>query len=497
MKSLVDVLFIVPGNPKAVFQKLGEDFSAIEPPALAGLFASYLRRRNCSVLIIDMPGTSMKVEDLLKIIEKNRPVLIVVVVQGHQPSASTQNMPAAGHLCRTIKSAIPKSKIMMVGIHPSALPERTMKEESVDFVCEGEGPITIHETLLALKFASHAFSQISNLWYRNVRCIMRSAGGSAPLISDLDKEFGITAWDLLPMGNYRAHNWHCFENIDKRKPYAAIYTSFGCPFSCSFCCINAPFGRPSYRMFSPDRVIEEIDILVNKYGVRNIKIIDELFVLNEAHVLGICDRIIERGYDLNIWAYARVDTIKDEFLGKLRKAGFRWLALGIESGSKHVRNSARKKFSNEDIVVIVKKIQQSDIFVGANYIFGLPDDTLDSMQETLDLALEINAEWANFYCAMAYPGSALYRAAKGKLPLPDDEGGPGWSGYSQHAYECLPLPTDKLSAAEVLRFRDKAFQKYFSSASYLSMIRAKFGETTVKHIEEMNLITLRRKLLGD
>ncbi|MCR4275198.1 MAG: B12-binding domain-containing radical SAM protein [Candidatus Wolfebacteria bacterium] len=495
MKSLVDVLFIVPGNPKAVFQKLGEDFSAIEPPALAGLFANYLRLKNCSALIADMPGMGMEVKDVLKAIEKCKPVLIVVVVQGHQPSASTQNMPAASEVCRAIKVEMPECKIMMVGTHPSALPERTLNEECVDFVCEGEGPVTIYETLLAFRSVSSDFSKVSNLWYRDSAGHIARSKKTAPLINDLDEEFDITAWDLLPMGNYRAHNWHCFENVGKRKPYAAIYTSFGCPFSCIFCCINAPFGKSSYRMFSPDRVIKEIDILVNRYGVRNIKIVDEMFVLNEAHVLGICDRIIERGYDLNIWAYARVDTIKDKFLERLRKAGFRWLALGIESGSKHVRNSARKKFSNEDVIKVARKIQKADIYVGANYIFGLPDDTLDSMQETLDLALEINAEWANFYCAMAYPGSALYRAAKGKLPLPDDEGGPGWIGYSQHAYECLPLPTDKLSAAEVLRFRDKAFQKYFSSASYLNMIHAKFGKTTAEHIRKMSQIILKRKLL--
>ena len=92
----------------------------------------------------------------------------------------------------------------------------------------------------------------------------------------------------------------------------------GCPFKCSFCCINAPFGKSSYRMWSPDKVAQEIDFLVNNYGVKNLKFVDEMFVLNHDHVLGICDRLIERSYDLNIWAYARVDTIKPKFLSKLK-----------------------------------------------------------------------------------------------------------------------------------------------------------------------------------
>src|SRR5207245_10648572 len=94
----------------------------------------------------------------------------------------------------------------------------------------------------------------------------------------------------------------------------------------------------------PDTVIEEIDLLVNKYGVRNIKIADEMFVLNKKHVVGICDRIIERGYDLNIWAYTRVDTIKDGMLEKLKAAGVSWLAFGIEEGARRVRDHLDNHF---------------------------------------------------------------------------------------------------------------------------------------------------------
>jgi radical SAM superfamily enzyme YgiQ (UPF0313 family) len=129
-------------------------------------------------------------------------------------------------------------------------------------------------------------------------------------------------------------------------------------------------------------------------------------------------------------------------------------------------------------------------------MFGLPDDTMETMEETLNLALEINAEWVNFYCAMAYPGSALYQIAKEKgWPLPDSSGGPGWIGYSQYAYECLPLPTETVPASEVLRFRDNAFHTYFANPRYLEMLQKKFGEKAVEHIRKMTAIRLRRKLL--
>jgi radical SAM superfamily enzyme YgiQ (UPF0313 family) len=296
------------------------------------------------------------------------------------------------------------------------------------------------------------------------------------------------------MSKYRAHNWHCFEHLDQRQPYASMHTSLGCPYKCSFCCINAPFGKPSYRLWSPDAVINDIGLLVEKYGIRNIKFVDEMFVLNKAHVLGICDRIIARGYDVNIWAYARVDTVKDEFLDKLRRAGFRWLALGIESGSKHVRDGVEKgRFGSTDILKVVRKIQDAGINVIGNYIFGLPDDTHETMQETLDLALEANCEFANFYCAMAYPGSKLYgMAIDNGWELPSS-----WIGYSQHSYETHPLRTEALSSAEVLKFRDDAFAKYFSNPGYLGLVRRRFGEAVEAHVRQMAGFRLKRKLLEE
>ncbi|MFC2040597.1 B12-binding domain-containing radical SAM protein, partial [Chloroflexota bacterium] len=300
------------------------------------------------------------------------------------------------------------------------------------------------------------------------------------------------AWDLLPMDKYRAHNWHCFEHIDQRQPYAVIYTSLGCPFNCSYCNIHALYnGKPGIRFRSPEKVVEEIDFLVKNYKVRNIKFIDELFALREDRVNRICDLIIQGGYDLNIWAYARVDTVNERMLKKMKQAGINWVAYGIESASRKVRRGVDKKFERETIKKAVEMTHAAGICIIGNFIFGLPDDDLETMRDTLEMAKEFNFEYANFYTAMAYPGSQLYGdAIKRGIKLPQE-----WHGYGQYAEETLPMPTKYLSAADVLRFRDNAFKEYFSNPKYIEMVRGKFGSIVVAHIEEMLKYEIHRRFI--
>ena len=856
---MTDIILINPGDRIQTYQSLGKDIAAIEPPTYLLLMATYLRQKGYAVKLYDIPASTQTEEEIADEIVKINPTLVGVFVYGAQPSASTQHMLAARKICQLIKDKNKDQKIMMSGTHPSALPERTLREEPVDFVCSRDGFGTTESLLFELKHYSD-FEMVPSLWYWKLGLPQFTVDGPLLKNADLDAQMPIPAWDLIDFNNYRAHNWHALSNDGIRTPYASMYTTLGCPFqcfdkntpittgygnpskkakdikvgdkllafneksgkveetevkqifsreveellkitfddgrilkvteehpfyvkkewikakdlkindeiysisrldklalspfrsgkgrkmlkeekinrsksmqnyfsknykgsshesankntfiklnksdkhrkrmsdfmknnnpakiksiqekisktlikgieegrikpyfrtdeywkklrteknkqeiklenllnknfpnsfkfsgdgstkishfapdfinethkkiiefngcywhkcekcfpklhtealerrkkdkrgcssreemrikifekngyktleiwehelnnneqsiiskighflyngkkitkiekikgdfevinfscsphenyfanmllshNCSFCCINSPFSdldKPnSYRMWSPENIIKQLEYLVSK-GVRNIKIVDEMFVLNKKHVIGICDAIIERGLGdkLNIWAYARVDTVKDEFLEKLSKAGFRWLALGIESASKHVRDGANKLYTNDDIKEIVKKIQSYDINVIGNYIFGLPDDTMESMQNTLDLAKELNCEFANFYSAMAYPGSQLYKDALDKgWDLPEN-----WNGYSQHAYESFPLRTDALTNDQVLGFRDKAYLDYFTNERYLDMVEKKFGIKQRQDIEEINKIKLKRRIL--
>ena len=264
-------------------------------------------------------------------------------------------------------------------------------------------------------------------------------------------------------------------NNNDRTPFASLYTSLGCPYKCDFCCINAPFGKSTFRYWNPEFIITEFDKIASM-GIRNIKIADEMFVLNKNHFLKVCDLIIERGYDFNIWAYARIDTVKEQYLERLKKAGVNWLALGIESGNRKIRiDSAKGKFDEVDVVDVVKEIESFGIEVIGNYMFGMSGDTMETMQETLDLAIELNTSGANFNPTMIFPGSPLFtKAYNSGVELP-----PTYSGYSYYSKDSFPNPTDSLTRQEILKFRDDVFIKYFNRKEWLDKIKDKFGQESV------------------
>ena len=298
----------------------------------------------------------------------------------------------------------------------------------------------------------------------------------------------VANWGLFPISKYRAHNWHCWGGYP-RSPYGVVASSYSCPYNCQFCCIKDYYGNYIERPINS--VMFDIERLVGKFGVTNIKFIDELFFYKPERVKELCERIISKGFKLNMWAYARVDTIDVSLLPLLKKAGFRWLCIGVESGNEEIRKKAFKgSFTNGKIKEVAKAISDNGIYINANYMFGFPDDNIKTLNETFDLAVLLNAEYANFYSMMAYPGSELYKQAlDNKWELPTT-----WSGYSQYSYDCHPLRTKHLTSEEVLRFRDNAFMSYYSNPEYLSMMD-KFGEETIQDIVDTISVKLKRKLL--
>lgn len=488
----LDLLLVNPGPADEAYQGLKQHAAAIEPPVWAGLIATFIRRRGHSVRVLDAHALGLTPSAVAEAVAADPVRLVAIVVYGHHPSASTQVMPAASAIATAIAQRLPEQHTCLLGGHVAALPERTLGEEPVTFVAGGEGAHTLAAWLDATNTTQPAHARIPDLYFREDGHIRRSEV-SAPLI-ELDDEMPGVAWDLLPMDRYRAHNWHGFGR-STRAPYAALYTTLGCPYTCSFCCIQAPFLAASpqrtYRRWSTASIRAEIRLLTEQYGVQHLKIADELFVLHPGHVDAVCDVLAEAGGHINTWAYARVDTIRPGQLDRLRRAGVSWLALGIEAGDAAVRTDVDKTCDDTLIVKTIADAREAGVAIIANYIFGLPHDTAETMQRTLDLAIALDTEFANFYCTMAYPGSPLYdRAVREGLPLPAT-----WAGYAQLGPDAHPLPTATLSSAEVLAFRDRAFTTWFSRPGYLERLEAQFGVSARREVEATLAVPLRRRLL--
>ena len=505
MSKKLDILFVHPNASKKIYQGLSDKHSAIEPPIWAAMLANHVRSVGYSTKILDAEAERLNFDTAAKEIDYINPRIVCFVVYGQQPSAGTQNMVGAVATADALKNINSEHKVLFVGPHVSALPIETLSNESsIDMVCLNEGVYTI-SNLVASDLKAENLRKINGLAFKDGDQIIRNDPERLVKRTELEHVLPGMAWDLLPdISKYRTAGWHSWSNNTDKSPFGAIYTSLGCPYRCSFCMINiinrtdnssniSSANSNVFRWWNPEFIIKQFDKMA-ELGIKNVKIADELFVLNPRHFLKICELLIERDYGFNIWAYSRIDTCKPRYLETLKKAGVNWLGLGIENPNEDLRKEIHKdSFKEVRIYDIMNHMRDAGINIAANYIFGLPHDTMESMESTLDFAMNNVTEMTNMYCAMAYPGSPLHLEAKAKgLTLPSS-----YEGYSQHAYETLNLSTDKLTSAEILKFRDYAWDKYHTSDKYLNLLENKFGKKARENIVNTTKIKLKRKQLGD
>jgi radical SAM superfamily enzyme YgiQ (UPF0313 family) len=383
---------------------------------------------------------------------------------------------------------------------------------SVDIVFLNEGVYALHNLLRTnLRDDLH---KVAGIGFKKrdragTRFLMLNPPQSVVPQERMDEYLPGYAWDLLPyrerpLDLYRAHFWHAGFDHARRTPFAAIYTSLGCNFGCDFCMINIVNRSDSgddvhaahsrgMRFWSPGFIAGEIQKLAD-LGVRTLRISDEMFFLNRRYYEPLLADVAERDLGLSMWTYSRVDTVRPAALDLFKRAGVDWLALGIEAGNQMVRKEVSKgTFQEVNIREVCGTVRGAGIHVISNYIFGFPDDTLQTMQQTLDLALELNTEMANMYPCQALPGSPIHRRAlREGWKLPDN-----YAGYAFLSYECEPLATKHVSAADVLGFRDRAWQTYFRNPAYLDLVQRSFGAPQRANVEQMAEVRLKRRLLGD
>jgi radical SAM superfamily enzyme YgiQ (UPF0313 family) len=507
----MDVLFVSPGNANQIYQDLATEFSAIEPPTWALLLAQSVRAVGFNPGILDVNAERLSTEEAVWKIKSLSPRLICLVVYGQNPNSGTVNMAGAVDIADSVKRNNLEIPICVVGSHASALPKEVLRNEgSIDLVLCNEGVYSLRNLLSKDVKDFEEIGMVRGIGYRKNGKITLTPPENIVPQERMDIDLPGYAWDLLPyketpLDLYRSHFWHAEYSHEKRSPFAALYTSLGCTFKCEFCMINIlnrndndeigiADNYAKMRHWSPEFIIKEFDQLVSM-GVRTLRISDEMFLLNRKYFEPLCQKLRDRGYGklLNMWAYSRVDTIRNqEHLKLIKDAGIKWLALGIESGDEKVRREVTKgTFEEVDIHSVIGAIESSGIEVIANYLFGLPGDTTETMEKTLNLGLSLCTMAWNGYPAMALPGSRLHKLAVEKnYELPST-----YSGYSFHGYDTLPLATDHLTPAEIIRFRDRAFEIYHSHQPFLEKVERRFGKKAVRNIEELAKVRLKRRLL--
>ena len=503
---MTDVVFVNPDSSLTAYQDLAQIFSAIEPPTWSLLLAESCRFKGFVPAILDCDAERLSLEASVERITDLNARLIVFVLYGQNPNSGTTSMIGAIKLADAIKESGLGTPICFCGSHTQALPMEVLNYISVDLILLNEGTYALWNLL-----ASNLGSDITN-----INGIGHKTTEGVPVLNKpervvpqefMDRDLPGYAWDLLPykatpLDLYRAHFWHANFDHNQRTPFAAIYTSLGCQFACNFCMINIlnrvdngedidASHSKGMRFWSPVWVAKEMKKLAD-LGVRTLRISDEMFFLNRKYYLPILDNCIQEEYGFNMWAYSRIDTVRPQVLETFKKAGVNWLALGVEAGNQLVRQEVQKgSFKEVNIREVCNTISNAGINIISNYIFGFPEDNLETMNETLDLALELNTEMANMYACQALPGSPLYHTAQRN----------GWSLPSSYeafaflSYDCEPLQTKHLSAAEVLEFRDNAWNKYFTNSKYLSLVEQKFGTKQRENVEDMAKIKLKRRIL--
>ena len=508
-----DALFISPGNASEIYQGLSKNYSAVETPTWALLLAESCRSVGYNVDIIDVAAERLAHQEVLDRIIEFMPRFLVFVVYGQNVNAGTTNMSGAVALSNFIKSKKLDIPIIYIGSHVQALPIDTLEnEKSIDIVCTNEGVYSLRNLLKIKKVNPVALSKVKGIGYRVFDRVHLTEPEIVVPQERLDIDLPGYAWDLLPFKDnpfdlYRSPMWHAEYDDTKRSPYAAIQTSLGCQFKCEFCMINivnrndnervgVAANYSSMRYWTHDFILKEFDKLIDM-GVRTIRIVDEMFLLNPKYYVPLCESLAERNKDdsLRMWAYSRIDTIKRPgILDLVRKAGIKWLGIGIESGDKKIRLEVSKgKFGDVNIRDVVEKIHEADIEVMANYIFGLPKDSKETMEKTFNLSMELCTSGWNTYAAMALPGSQLYKTAiENGYKLPEN-----YSGYSFHSYDTQPLPTEYLTPEEVLTYRDECYVSYHTYKPFLERIENKFGNRARENIMKMASLRLKRKILGN
>ena len=365
----------------------------IVAPLGIAYIAAVLERNNYQVKIFDCAiGISQfKLMDSLK---KEKPDIVGI-------AATSLSIGSAEKVAMNVRNFLPDSIIIIGGPHVTALSYDVMSFECFDVGVIGEGEITFLELVKRIgKSGLGYLDDIDGIAYkRNGNVIITRR---RDFIRDLDN-LPFPARHLLPPLSKYSPILVSYRKL----PIATIISSRGCPMRCSFC-DRAVFGSV-YRARSADNILEEMELVIDKFGAKEIRFYDDIFTCDKELVFELCQKLKKRYIRIPWTCFALVNTISKELLKKMKDAGCWQVSFGLESGDERVLKYLKKNITLAQNERAVKWAKEVGLGIRAHFVVGSPWETKESLQKTLDFAKNFNIDYAHFIKFMPYPGSEAYK----------------------------------------------------------------------------------------
>ena len=423
-------------------QEREEVLGTTKPPYTLALTAAMLRDRGQDVRLVDLTATARSIDDLIAQLDAERfqPTLIVF------PS-TTPTIDADAAAIARLKARY-GAPMFCFGPHASCTPQESMERApAVDgmFVGEPEDGILA----LAALDSIDALDQIPNLTFRRGGAIIpHRAHGS--FTGFLQAPF--PAWDLLDLTRYRVPL--------ADKPYVIVETSRGCPYSCDFCVAPIHQGH-KFREKSAKALVDEIEHVYRTFGLSYFYLWGDTVTLNVKTFGAFCDELIARKLPIQWFGNARADNLTDAaFVARLKASGCWMLALGIETESDETRKDMMKRLEGEKIRLAIKNMRAAGVKSFGFFILGYPGETPANLDRTIDYAIELDPDFANFYPAVPYPGTDLYAKAKREGLLASED-------WSRMEYSYYLLRGNGLDEPKVMDAINRGRRRFFLRPSYL------------------------------
>lgn len=425
----------------------------IWPPLTLNYLATILQKTN-HIKLIDCIAEKKNFYNLKNEIESVSPEIIII----NNGFPTIQGDLKVGEIAKNINKNI---VTIAFGIFPTLLPEETLDCFKIDYAILCEPEITIQELIGTIKDNKNINNVNGIAFKKNNKIIFTK---KREFLKDLDNELGIPDRDIIKNELYNFP-------FDK-KPFTLILLARGCPYKCTFCVSPLYYGK-KFRTRDPKKVVDEIEICINKYNIINFIFWGESFTLKKRYGMKICNEIIKRKLKLKWVTTSRVDTLDLELLKKMKKAGCYLLGLGIETPNEEILKNVRKLTTIKDIKKAITLCKQAGIKTMGHFMFGLPGETRKTAKKTIKFAKNCGVDYAQFYCAVPYPKTEYWKELKKKNQIVSKN----WDLYQQNY---AVIKTSELTPQDIMNFRTKGFNSFY--------IRAKFFLNHLKSLHSLGEI---------